>query len=231
MPGRGPAADPRSGEKISAAGLWTPRTMTTQHGEGGGEQVLQVVAALPGITQLQGPPTPGPNSRALPADWAGTSRLPHPVLLGSKPCQCRENRADPCGRAMISAAGFWRSWMTNAYQGGGGGGRQGKQVLDVVTDPQGMMQLQGPPMPAPSGLPPPGLLGSKLSRGRESGADPHGAAVISAAALWTPGYEPSAGRRRRRVSALQRCVSDKRSGCCGCDGGRLRPWMREDHCI
>lgn len=37
----------------------------------------------------------------------------------------------------------------------------------------------------------------------------------------TMDYDPSAEGRRRRVSAPQRCTSDKRSGRVGCDGSRL----------
>ena len=64
---------------------------------------------LPGMMQLQGPLTAAP------------SQLLHPVLLGSKPCQCRESRADPHSGAMISAAGLWRSRTTPAQEGGGRG--------------------------------------------------------------------------------------------------------------
>ena len=84
---------------------------------------------------------------------------------------------------MISAAGLWSTRTTTAQRGGGGGGRH---VLHVVTEPQGMMQLQGLPMPAPTWLAHPGLLGSKPCRGGESGADPRGGATITAAGLWSP---------------------------------------------
>ena len=139
-----PEADPSSGAGISAAGSWTPRTMSMQ--EGGKELLLQVVSTLPGTMQLLGPPIAAP------------SLLPHPALLCSKPCQGRESRAGPWVRAMVGSAGSWRTRTATVQQGEPGGG---EHVLHIVTKPQSMMQLQGPPMPAPGGLPYPGLLRSK----------------------------------------------------------------------
>jgi len=144
VPGRGPGADARSGARISAAGSWTPRTTSTQ--EGGEERLLQVVSTLPGTRQLRGPPIAAP------------SLLPHPALLWSKPYQGRESRAGPWVGAMVCAADSWRTRTATAQRGEPGGG---EQILHIVTKPQRMMQLQGLPMPAPGGLPYPGLLGSK----------------------------------------------------------------------
>lgn len=195
MPGRGPGADPRSGEEMAAAGWWTPQTTTTQQGGGGGgELVLQVVITLPGMMLLQGPPTAPP------------SRLLHPVLLRSKPCQCREqSRSLRQGYALRS-----RFLETTDYHLR----RKGRwRASPPRHDRAPRDDAAAGPSNASSKRAPTPRAAREHARlwQREQSRSPHQGYDLCSWFVDTTECDPSAGRRK--VSAPQRCTSGNHSRC------------------